>query len=57
MEARDRHIENLERILRELMEIHALTLDARACKFRMWLDLAIKETRRQITRIHTETAH
>jgi hypothetical protein len=57
MEVRDRRIGNLERILRELTEIHALAPGARACQFRMWLDLAIRETRTQIEKIQTATIH
>jgi len=57
MDVRDRRIENLERILRELVEIYALTPGARACQFRLWLDLAIKEARTQIEKIQTETVH
>ena len=57
MEIRRRRIENLERILRELMEIHALTPGAQAYQFRIWLDLAITETRFQIEKMRMETVH
>jgi len=57
MEIRHRRIENLERILKELIEIHALAPGAQACQFRMWLDLAITETRFQIERMRMETVH
>lgn len=57
MEIRHGRIENLERILRELMEIHALAPGAQARQFRMWLDLAITETRFQIEKMRMETVH
>ena len=57
MEIRHTRIENLERILRELMEIHAMALGAQAYQFRMWLDLAITETQFQIEKMRMETIH
>lgn len=57
MEIRNGRVENLERILRELMEIHALAPGARARQFRMWLDMAIEETRTQIEKMQTGTVH
>ena len=57
MEVRHRRIENLEHILRELMEIHALAPGAQTYQFRMWLDLAITETRFQIEKMRIETVH
>lgn len=57
METRDRRTENLERILRELLEIHALAPGAQACQFRTWLDLAIEETRTQIEKMQLSTVH
>jgi hypothetical protein len=56
-EVRHSRIENLERILRELLEIHALAPGAQACQFRLWLDLAISETRSQIEKMRMETIH
>ena len=44
MEARDRRVENPERALGELIGIHAWLLGIRARRFRMWPDLAIRET-------------
>jgi hypothetical protein len=57
METRSTRIENLERILRELIEIHALAPGAPACQFRMWLALAITETRFQIEKMRMGTIH
>lgn len=57
METRDRRTENLERILRELLEIHALAPGAQARQFRTWLDLAIEETRTQIEKMQLNTVH
>ena len=57
MEISHRRIENLERILRELMQIYALAPGAQPCQFRMWLDLAITETRFQIEKMRMETVH
>jgi hypothetical protein len=57
MATRSNRIENLERILRELIEIHSLASSTPACQFRMWLDLAITETRLQIERTRMGTVH
>ena len=57
MDVRHRRIENLERILRELLEIHALAPGAQAHQVRVWLDLAITETRSQIEKMRLETVH
>ena len=57
MEVRHRRTESLERILRELLEIHALAPGAQAYQFRLWLDLAINETRAQIEKILRDTVH
>lgn len=57
MEFRDRRIENLERILRELLEIHALAPGAQPRPFLLWLDLAITETRTQLEKVRMETIH
>lgn len=57
MDVRHRRIESLERILRELLEIHALARGAQACRFRIWLDLAIEETRAQIEKTQVNTVH
>jgi hypothetical protein len=57
MDVRRRRIESLERILRELLEIDALTPGVQAQRFRAWLDLAIAETRAQIEKTRAETVH
>lgn len=57
MQVRHNRIENLERILKELMEIHALAPGAQTCQFRIWLDLAISETRFQLEKMRIETVH
>jgi hypothetical protein len=56
MEVRN-SIEKLERILEELLQIHALAPVARECQFQLWLDLAISETRTQIDRARLRTIH
>lgn len=56
MEARSTRIENLEHILRELMEIYALAPGAQT-QFRIWLGLAITETRFQIEKMRRGTIH
>lgn len=57
MEVNDRRIQKLERILRELMDIHSQPLGPRASHVHMWLDLAIQETRTQIEKMRIETIH
>lgn len=57
MEPRDNRIENLERILRNLLDIVTLTPPSQPHHFRLCLDLAITETRALITRAKTETFH
>lgn len=57
MEVRSRRVEKLERILKELMEIHALPDGAEPRQFRLWLDLAITETRTQLEKVRMETVH
>lgn len=57
MEVRDRRIENLERILRELLQIHAMAPGGQANQFRIWLDLAIVETQSQIEKMRMDTVH
>jgi hypothetical protein len=57
MEVRSRRVEKLERILEELMEIHALSPGAQPYSFRVWLDLAITEARTQLEKVRMETIH
>lgn len=57
MEVNGRRIQKLERILRELMDIHSQPLGPRASHVHMWLDLAIQETRTQIEKMRIETIH
>lgn len=57
MEATSRRVEKLERILKELMEIHALSPGVQPQQFRAWLDLAITETRTQLEKVKMQTVH
>jgi hypothetical protein len=57
MEPRDNRIENLEGILRSLLDILALTPSSQPHHFRLWLDLAITETRAQLARAKSGTLH
>lgn len=57
MEVGNKRVENLERILRELLEIHAQEPAMQARQFRTWLDLAITEARSQLERMRLGTVH
>lgn len=57
MEVRSRRVEKLERILKELMEIQALSPGVQPQQFRLWLDLAITETRTQLEKVRMATVH
>lgn len=57
MEVTSRRVEKLERILKELMEIHALSPGVQPQQFRAWLDLAITETRTQLEKVKMQTVH
>lgn len=57
MDARNRSVEKLEQILRDLLMINALAPVAEECQFQTWLDLAISETRTQIDRAKLKTVH
>lgn len=53
----DSRLDRLERILKELLEIHALSPTTPPPTLRTWLDLAIVETRSQIEKMRTGTVH
>lgn len=53
----DSRLDRLERILKELLEIHALSPTTPPPTLRTWLDLAIVETRSQIEKMRTGTLH
>lgn len=57
MENASTRIENLERILRKLIEIYTLAPRSEAYQFRRWLDLAITETRCQIEKARLGSVH
>jgi hypothetical protein len=57
MEIRLDRVQNLERILRELLEIHALAPASQGRQLHMWLDLAISEARSQLEKMRLETVH
>lgn len=57
MDIRTSHVEKLERILKELIEIHALSPGVQPQQFRAWLDLAITEARTQLEKVRMETVH
>lgn len=57
MKASIGRIEKLERILKELLEIHELSPGAQPQQFRLWLDMAITETRTQLEKTRMQTVH
>ena len=57
MDIRHMRIENLERMLVELLEIQAVASGAPSGRLHLWLDLAITETRSQIARARAQTVH
>lgn len=57
MEIQDRRIQKLERILKDLMAIHAHPPGPQGDNVHLWLDLAIRETRTQIEKIRIESVH
>ena len=57
MELRSTRVEKLERILKELIEIHALSPGVQPQQFLAWLDLAITEARSQLEAMEMQTVH
>jgi hypothetical protein len=57
MEVRSRRLEELERILKDLMAMLALSPCEHQKQLRLWIDLAILETRSQLEMVRTETVH
>lgn len=57
MDVRSIRVAKLERILRELMEIHALSPGEEPGELQAWLDLAISEARDQLAKVRLETVH